>query len=66
MHKLYIIGDSKVSTFKEPYFYPRYINETQLNHYFSIIIINLAKSRRSSSIFIKQLKYKNFKIIYKK
>ncbi len=52
MHKLYIIWDSKVSTFKEPYFYPRYINESQLNHYFSIPTINLAKSGRSSYIFL--------------
>ena len=54
MNKLYIIGDSTVSNFNDPYFYPRYGYATQLNNYFTIPIINLAKSGRSSSSFINE------------
>ena len=61
MNKLYIIGDSTVSTFNDPYFYPRYGYATQLNNYFTIPIINLAKSGRSSSSFINEPEYQIFK-----
>ncbi len=43
MCKLYIISDSTVSSFNDPYYYPRYGYSTQLNNYFNIPIIILAK-----------------------
>lgn len=61
MHKptLYIIGDSTVSSFNDPYYYPRYGYGTQLNQYLkNIEIINLALSGRSSKSFIEEENYK--------
>lgn len=57
--KLYVIGDSTVSSFNDPYYYPRYGYGTMLECYFqNIQIINLALSGRSSKSFIEESNYK--------
>ncbi|WP_243692936.1 GDSL-type esterase/lipase family protein [Treponema sp. J25] len=57
---LYLVGDSTVSSFKDPYYYPRYGYGTQLFHYFKDIeIVNLALSGRSSKSFIREQNYQN-------
>ncbi|MDE7161851.1 MAG: hypothetical protein K2N65_03720 [Anaeroplasmataceae bacterium] len=61
MHKpiLYVIGDSTVSNFNDPYYYPRYGYGTQLDCYLkNIEVINLALSGRSSKSFIEEENYK--------
>lgn len=56
---LYVIGDSTVSSFNDPYYYPRYGYGTQLENYFNIKIVNLALSGRSSKSFISEENYKS-------
>lgn len=56
---LYVIGDSTVSSFNDPYYYPRYGYGTQLGCYLkNIEIVNLALSGRSSKSFIEEDNYK--------
>ncbi|MCM1131679.1 MAG: GDSL-type esterase/lipase family protein [Roseburia sp.] len=56
---LYVIGDSTVSSFNDPYYYPRYGYGTKLECYFKDIeIVNLALSGRSSKSFIEEENYK--------
>jgi lysophospholipase L1-like esterase len=51
---LYLVGDSTVASFNDPYYYPRYGYGTQLGKYFSssITVSNLALSGRSSKSYI--------------
>ena len=59
MSKLYVIGDSTVSSFNDvTYYYPRFGYGALLNEYFDIEIINLALSGRSSRSFIVEDNYK--------
>lgn len=56
---LYVIGDSTVSSFNDPYYYPRYGYGTKLENYFhSIKIVNLALSGRSSKSYKEEENYK--------
>lgn len=56
---LYVIGDSTVSKFNDPYYYPRYGYGTKLECYFKDIeIVNLALSGRSSKSFLEEENYK--------
>ena len=51
---LYLIGDSTVAAFNDPYYYPRYGYGTQIGKYLDarIAVNNLALSGRSSKSFI--------------
>ncbi|MDE7264280.1 MAG: hypothetical protein K2N64_06435 [Anaeroplasmataceae bacterium] len=61
---LYIVGDSTVSSFSDPYYYPRYGYGTQLGCYLEEIeIINLALSGRSSKSFIEE---KNYELLFER
>ena len=44
MKKLFVVGDSTVAEFHDPYLYPRYGYGTMLHHYFkNLEIINYNK-----------------------
>nr|MDE6655813.1 hypothetical protein [Anaeroplasmataceae bacterium] len=59
---LYVVGDSTVSSFNDPYYYPRYGYGTKLECYFkNIKIVNLALSGRSSKSFTEE---ENYKILF--
>jgi lysophospholipase L1-like esterase len=51
---VYLVGDSTVAAFNDPYYYPRYGYGTQLGKYLdqSVAVDNLALSGRSSKSFI--------------
>lgn len=51
---LYLVGDSTVAAFNDPYYYPRYGYGTQIGKYLSpsVTVNNLALSGRSSKSFI--------------
>jgi len=51
---LYLVGDSTVCAFNDPYYYPRYGYGTQIGKYLdaSVTVSNLALSGRSSKSFI--------------
>ncbi|HWA71037.1 MAG TPA: SGNH/GDSL hydrolase family protein, partial [Polyangiaceae bacterium] len=51
---LFLVGDSTVAAFNDPYYYPRYGYGTQLGKYLksSVMVQNLALSGRSSKSFI--------------
>jgi lysophospholipase L1-like esterase len=51
---LYLVGDSTVASFNDPYYYPRYGYGTQLGKYLSpsVTVNNLALSGRSSKSYI--------------
>ncbi len=56
---LFVVGDSTLASFNDPYYYPRFGYATKLNRYFkNIEIVNLALSGRSSKSFIKEENYK--------
>lgn len=58
--KLYVVGDSTLSSFADPYFYPRYGYGTKLQDYLNakkIQVINLAMSGRSSKSFTTEVNY---------
>lgn len=58
--KLYVVGDSTLSPFNDPYFYPRYGYGTKLQDYLNakkIEVINLAMSGRSSLSFLSEANY---------
>ncbi len=63
MNKLFLVGDSTVSSFNdETYYYPRYGYGTQLSKYLNNLkIINLALSGRSSRSFKNDKNYDIFK-----
>ncbi|WP_407425038.1 SGNH/GDSL hydrolase family protein [Treponema sp.] len=59
--KLFVVGDSTLSSFNDPYYYPRYGYGTKLQDYLlpkKIEVINLAMSGRSSKSFLKEKNYK--------
>lgn len=59
--KLYVVGDSTLSSFNDPYYYPRYGYGTKLQDYLNakkIQVINLAMSGRSSLSFLTEANYK--------
>ena len=51
---LYLVGDSTVASFNDPYYYPRYGYGTQIGKYLSpsVTVVNLALSGRSSKSYI--------------
>jgi lysophospholipase L1-like esterase len=51
---LYLVGDSTVAAFNDPYYYPRYGYGTQIGNYLnqSVTVDNLALSGRSSKSFV--------------
>lgn len=56
--KLYLVGDSTVCSFNDPYFYPRFGYGTKLGDYLKDIeVINLALSGRSSKSFLVEENY---------
>lgn len=67
--KLYVVGDSTLSSFNDPYFYPRYGYGTKLQDYLlpkKIEVINLAMSGRSSKSFLTEKNYAALKNSIKK
>jgi lysophospholipase L1-like esterase len=67
--KLYVVGDSTLSSFNDPYFYPRYGYGTKLQDYLDpskIEVINLAMSGRSSLSFLSEANYQTLKNSIKK
>ena len=62
MKKIYVVGDSTLSSFNDvSYYYPRFGYGTKLDNYFNLEVINLAMSGRSSKSFIKEDNYKFLK-----
>ena len=59
---LYLVGDSTVAAFNDPYYYPRYGYGTQIGKYLdaSVAVNNLALSGRSSKSFIDPLDNANY------
>jgi lysophospholipase L1-like esterase len=59
---LYLVGDSTVAAFNDPYYYPRYGYGTQLAKYLdaSVAVNNLALSGRSTKSFIDPLDNANY------
>ena len=67
--KLFVVGDSTLSSFNDPYFYPRYGYGTKLQDYLlpkKIEVINLAMSGRSSKSFLTEKNYKTLAANIKK
>lgn len=62
---LYLVGDSTVSSFNDPYYYPRYGYGTQIGTYLgkSVTISNLALSGRSSKSFVNPADNGNYAIL---
>ena len=60
---IYLVGDSTVCAFDDPYYYPRYGYGTQLGGYLDekATVVNLALSGRSSKSFITEDNYKTLK-----
>jgi lysophospholipase L1-like esterase len=59
---LYLVGDSTVAAFNDPYYYPRYGYGTQIGKYLDarLAVNNLALSGRSSKSFIDPLDNGNY------
>jgi lysophospholipase L1-like esterase len=59
---LYLVGDSTVAAFNDPYYYPRYGYGTQIGKYLdpTVAVDNLALSGRSSKSFIDPLDNGNY------
>ncbi len=59
---LYLVGDSTVAAFNDPYYYPRYGYGTQIGNYLdrTVAVDNLALSGRSSKSFIDPLDNGNY------
>ena len=62
---LYLVGDSTVSGFNDPYYYPRYGYGTQIGTYLgkNVTVTNLALSGRSSKSFINPADNGNYAIL---
>ena len=57
--KLFMVGDSTVSPFNDPYFYPRYGYGTKMQDYLEgITVVNYALSGRSSKGFLIEMNYR--------
>lgn len=65
---LYVVGDSTLASFNDPYFYPRFGYGTQLVKFFNdkIKIQNLALSGRSSKSYIQEENYQRLKETFQK
>ncbi|MCM1321874.1 MAG: rhamnogalacturonan acetylesterase [Prevotella sp.] len=60
--KVFLVGDSTVSSFNDPYYYPRYGWGTKIGDYLDgVEIVNYALSGRSSKSFTKEMNYRNLK-----
>lgn len=62
--KIYVVGDSTVCGFSDPYYLPRYGYGTQLYNYINCDqnqIVNLALSGRSSLSFVNEVNYTTLK-----
>lgn len=67
--KVYVVGDSTLSSFSDAYFYPRYGYGTRLQDYLNakkVEVINLAMSGRSSKSFTTESNYEALKNSIKK
>ncbi len=63
-NKIYVVGDSTVCSFTDPYYLPRYGYGTQLANYLNVTetqIVNLALSGRSSKSFLTEENYTTLK-----
>ena len=60
---IYLVGDSTVCSFADPYYYPRYGYGTQLEGYLDekATVVNLALSGRSSKSFLTEANYETLK-----
>ncbi|WP_027432222.1 SGNH/GDSL hydrolase family protein [Lachnospira multipara] len=59
MSKLWVVGDSTLSSFEDKYYYPRYGYGTKLGEYLNdkVEVVNIALSGRSSLSFTKEENY---------
>ncbi len=67
--RIFVVGDSTLSAFNDPYYYPRYGYGTKLQDYISedkATVINLAMSGRSSKSFTTEKNYETLKKNIKK
>lgn len=63
-NKIYVVGDSTVSSFDDYYYLPRYGYGTQIAEYFNVTsdqVVNLALSGRSSLSFLSESNYTTLK-----
>ena len=63
-NKIYVVGDSTVSSFDDYYYLPRYGYGTQIAEYFNVTadqVVNLALSGRSSLSFLPEPNYTTLK-----
>ncbi|WP_191013592.1 SGNH/GDSL hydrolase family protein [Treponema zioleckii] len=67
--RIFVVGDSTLSSFDDKYFYPRYGYGTRIQDYLlekKATVINLAMSGRSSKSFLTEANYKTLKDNIKK
>lgn len=65
--KVFMVGDSTVSSFNDPYYYPRYGYGTKMGDYLQgVEVVNYALSGRSSKSFINEMNYRKLKNEIKK
>lgn len=60
--KVFMVGDSTVSPFNDPYYYPRFGYGTKFGEYFdNVTVVNYALSGRSSKSFTQEMNYRKLK-----
>ncbi len=62
--RIFVVGDSTLSAFNDPYFYPRFGYGTKIQNYLAdgtATVVNLAMSGRSSKSFLKEANYETLK-----
>ncbi|NLM01474.1 MAG: rhamnogalacturonan acetylesterase [Treponema sp.] len=60
--KVFMVGDSTVSSFNDPFYYPRFGYGTKFGEYFdNITVVNYALSGRSSKSFTSEMNYRKLK-----
>lgn len=60
--KVFMVGDSTVSSFNDPYYYPRFGYGTKFQEYFdNVTVVNYALSGRSSKSFLQEMNYRKLK-----
>lgn len=67
--RIFVVGDSTLSAFNDPYYYPRYGYGTKIQDYLDsekATVVNLAMSGRSSKSFLKEANYETLKKNIKK
>lgn len=67
--RIFVVGDSTLSAFNDPYFYPRYGYGTKMQDYLDgekATVVNLAMSGRSSKSFTTEANYETLKNNIKK